>query len=464
MNHPSHSSYPLTRLTRRAFLAATAGAAGGVAAGAQNPQERPARRVPSGEKINLAVIGAGGRGADDMNDLQAAGVNFVALCDCDPRRAAEAFRRYPEARQYTDWRKMLDREKGIEAVLVATPDHNHAIVSIAAMKRGKHVYCEKPLAHSIGEVRQMAKVAAQTGVVTQMGTQGHAFEGTRRAVEVIRSGAIGDVSELHVWTDRPAGWWSQGIPRPKETPPLPAGLDWDVWLGPAAWRPYHPAYVPFAWRGFWDFGTGAIGDMGIHNLDTAYWALELGSPTLVEVKDCSPALTDPASRETAPLWSVIAFHFPARGNRPPVQMTWYDGGKLPPRELFQGEPLLSKDGGSLIIGSKGTLFTRTWHGGENASDMFVLLPRKQFAGYSPPAPSLPRTQSHHQEWVDACRGQGTTQSHFGYAAALTEALLLGNVALRTGKKIAWDATKMQAKNCPEATPFLHPAFRKGWKL
>jgi predicted dehydrogenase len=349
-------------------------------------------------------------------------------------------------------------------VLVATPDHNHAIVSIAAMKRGLHVYCEKPLAHSIWEARQMAKVAAETGVVTQMGTQGHAFEGTRRAVEVVRSGAIGDVTELHVWTDRPAGWWPQGILRPRDRPPVPDGLDWDVWLGPATVRPYNPAYVPFAWRGFWDFGTGAIGDMGIHNLDTAFWALDLGLPTVVEVKDCSPALSTPEMQETAPLWSVIELRFPARGSSPPVRMTWYDGGKLPPQELFQGEPLISKDGGSLIIGSKGTLFTRTWHGGEDDSDMFVLLPRKQFEGVHLPAPTLPRTSGHHQEWVNACHGQGKALSHFGYAALLTEALLLGNVALRTGKKIEWDAHSMRARSCPEADAYLHPKFRKGWTL
>src|SRR6185369_9688541 len=283
--------------------------------------------------INLAVVGAGGRGADNINDLSGTGVNIVALCDCDRKRAAESFRRYPDARQYTDWRKMLEKEKGIEAVLVATPDHNHAIISIAAMHHGKHVYCEKPLAHSIWEAREMARVAASTGLVTQMGTQGHAYEGTRVAVEVLRAGMIGDVTELHVWTDRPAGWWPQGVARPVEAPPVPPELDWDVWLGPAPMRPYNPAYVPFVWRGFWDFGTGAIGDMGIHNLDTAFWALELGVPTVVEVKDCASATTAPSMKETAPLWSVIEFHFPARKSLPAVKMTWYDGGKLTPKEL-----------------------------------------------------------------------------------------------------------------------------------
>ncbi len=297
-----------------------------------------------------------------------------------------------------------------------------------------------------------------------MGIQGHAFEGTRRAVEVIRAGAIGEVKEVHVWTDRPAGWWAQGIERPKETPPVPQGLDWDVWLGPAPWRPYNPAYVPFAWRGFWDFGTGAIGDMGIHNLDTAYWALELGLPTLIEVKDCSPAMGSAAMKETGPLWSILELRFPARGTQPPVTVTWYDGGKLPPEELFQGEPRISNDGGSLIIGSKGTLFTRTWSGGETAADMFVLLPRKQFEGYQPPSPTLPRTPSHQIEWVNACRGEGKALANFGYSAMLTEALLLGNVALRSGGKVEWDGARMRARGNPEAAPYIHPEFRAGWTL
>jgi predicted dehydrogenase len=310
----------------------------------------------------------------------------------------------------------------------------------------------------------MAKVARKEGVVTQMGTQGHAFPGTRRAVEVIRSGVLGDLTELHVWTDRPAGWWAQGVRRPSETPPIPETLDWDVWLGPAPERPYHPAYVPFKWRGFWDFGTGAIGDMGIHNLDTAFWGLELGPPESVEVKDCSPPLRDPASAESAPLWSIIELRFPARGTKPPVRMTWYDGGKLPPAELFQGAKPAKKDGGSLVIGSKGTLFTRTWHGGLDESDMFQLLPAESFKHYQPPSPTLTRPRSHHQEFVDACYGRGEAHSNFSYAAVLTESLLLGNVALRTGQRIDWDPKRMRARGCPEADAFLRPRPRKGWSF
>jgi predicted dehydrogenase len=456
-----------TPLSRRAFLAGAASLAGGLSAcrSAGPVRAGAAPRPPAGRALNVAIIGAGGRGKNNLDALAATGaVNVVAICDCDQRQAGDAVKQFPDATRFTDWRRLLDSDAPIDAVAVSTPDHNHAVIAIAAMRRGKHVYCEKPLARSIFEAREMARVAAEQGVVTQMGTQGHAYEGTRRAVEVLRAGVIGDVTELHVWTDRPAGWWPQGIRRPAETPAVPDGLDWDVWLGPALERPYHPAYVPFKWRGFWDFGTGAIGDMGIHNLDTAYWGLELGAPESVVVTACSPALTDPAMQDTAPLWSVIELRFPARAGRPAVTMTWYDGGKLPPQDLFQGEKLITRDGGSLVIGSKGTLFTRTWHGGQNEKDMFLLLPRRQFAEVTPATQTLPRVASHHQEWVDACLGKGEALSNFGYAARLTEALLVGNLALRTGKPIRWDPAGMRAIDSPEADALIRPELRSGWRL
>ena len=450
-------------ISRRRFLAASAAVASGALCG-------PARAARgSDQKLRIAVVGAGGRGAEDLKGVSTE--HIVALCDCDARNAAESFRKYPSAKIYSDWRKLLDAEaKNIDAVIVATPDHNHAIVSVHAMKLGKHVYCEKPLAHSIWEARQMAKAAAENKVMTQMGTQGHAFPGTREAIEVMRSGVLGEVRELHVWTDRPAGWWPQGVARPTDTPPVPQGLDWDLWLGPAPYRPYNPAYVPFKWRGRWDFGTGPIGDMGIHNLDTAFWGLELTAPTRARVKDCQPALDAPEMKESPPLWSILEFDFPARGNKPPVKMTWYDGGKLPPKELFHGEPIPIRDGGSLVVGSKGTLLTRTWHGGEDKSNWYVLLPRKQFADYQPPVPKLPPPKvepgqsAHHQEWIAACKGEGTPLSNFGYASVLTESLLIGNVALRVGNEIQWDAQNMHATNCPEANTFIHPQFRDGWSL
>jgi len=428
------------------------------------PQGAIVRSTRANEKVNVGVVGVGGRGGDDLHELESTEANIVALCDCDQRRAAASLHRYPGAKHYTDWRKMLEQQKDLDAVLVATPDHNHAIVSVHAMRLGKHVYCEKPLAHSVWEARLMARTAAENKVATQMGTQGHAFPGTRQAVEVVRSGAIGDVRELHVWTNRPKGWWPQGITRPKDTPAVPKGLDWDIWLGPAPERPYNPAYVPFKWRGFWDFGTGAIGDMGIHNLDTAFWALELTAPTSVRVKDCSPAMGSEPMKETAPLWSIMELQFAARGDKPAVKMTWYDGGKLPPVELFHGEPVPDGDGGSLLIGSKGRLLTRTWHGGENPGNWFVLLPRRQFEGYKPPQPTLPRVASHHAEWIDACRGRGKALSNFGYASVLSESLLLGNVALRAGGNIQWDAKQMRAIGCPAAEPILKPEFRGGWDI
>ena len=415
--------------------------------------------------MRVAVIGVGGRGMNDLEAVAASpGASIVALCDCDERQAVAAIKAFPQAARFTDWRRLLDRRDDFDAVVVATPDHNHAIVSIEAMRRGKHVYCEKPLAHSIFEAREMARVAREAGVVTQMGTQGHAYEGTRRAVEVLRSGALGDVKELHVWTDRPAGWWAQGILRPADRPPVPAGLDWDVWLGPAPDRPYNDAYVPFKWRGFWDFGTGAIGDMGIHTLDTAYWGLQLGPVVSARIKDCSPSPGHPSLRETAPLWSILEVTFAAEAGKAPVTMTWYDGGKLPPPDLFNGEKLITRDGGSLIVGSKGTLFTRTWHGGQNEKDMFLLLPTRQFEGFVSPTPTLPRTTGHHEEWVSACLGRGKALSDFGYAASLTEALLVGNLALRTGKSIEWDTAAMRAVNAPEADTFIRPAFRPGWSF
>jgi predicted dehydrogenase len=283
------------------------------------------------------------------------------------------------------------------------------------------------------------------------------MEGSRRAVETIRAGAIGDVSAIHVWTDRPAGWWPQGIERPTDTPPVPESLSWNLWLGPAAERPYHPIYVPFKWRGFWDFGTGAIGDMGVHNLDTAYWALELDTPLSAEVKESSEA-----TRDCPPEKSVIELKFAAREKRSEVTLTFYDGKQLPPRDLFLGEE--PSDNGSLVIGTKGTLFTRTWHGGESEKDMFWLLPRKQFADYAPPAPTLPRTTEHHAEWIAACKGGPPAQSNFDYASRLTETLLVGLLAVRTGKRIDWDTAAMKARGCPEADPFIHPQFRKGWEL
>src|SRR4051794_15547215 len=307
--------------TRRTFLQEAAALAAGVSLSSPLMLHAAKRQVAANEKLAIGVIGAGGRGWDNLQEVQSE--RIVAIADVDDERATDAFKKFPNATRYRDFRKMLDKEKSLDAVVVSTPDHMHAVAAIAAMHRGLHVYCEKPLARTIFEARQMSEVAQQTGVVTQMGTQGHAMEGTRRAVEVVRSGAIGDVRELHVWTDRPAGWWPQGEERPKDSPPVPKTLDWETWLGPAPFRPYNPVYVPFKWRGRWDFGTGRIGDMGVHNLDTAYWALNLGLPTTAEVVSTSQKTDD-----CPPLESTIEIQYPARGSAPPVKLLFYDGKRL----------------------------------------------------------------------------------------------------------------------------------------
>ncbi len=288
------------------------------------------RRIAPSEKLNIAGIGVGGRGGDDLQGVESE--NIVALCDVDWQSAAGAFRRYPNARKYRDFREMLDKEgDGIDAVVVATPDHVHAVASMAAIRKGKHVYCEKPLTRTIHEARALTLAAREAKVATQMGNQGMAFEGNRLIKEWIWDGAIGDVREVHVWSDRPTHqgklplWWAQGIERPADTPAVPDHLDWDLWLGPAPYRPYHPAYVPFRWRGWWDFGSGGLGDMGIHNLAPVFSALKLGAPTSVHASSTA------VYEETLPLASTVHYEFPARGNMPPVMVHWYDGGLIAAR-------------------------------------------------------------------------------------------------------------------------------------
>jgi predicted dehydrogenase len=349
---------------------------------------------------------------------------------------------------------MLELEKALDAVVVTTPDHTHAAAAIMAMKMGRHVYCEKPLTRAIHEARLMRETAARHGVATQMGNQGHSYDSTRRVVEIVQSGAIGSVREVHVWTDRPI--WPQGIDRPADTPPVPAGVDWDLWLGPAPQRPYHPSYLPFNWRGWWDFGTGALGDMGCHNIDTAYWALKLGLPSAVEAESSG------VNSETFPKWSIIKYEFPARGSLPPVRFTWYDGGKLPARELFDGVALRNNElpkNGTIMVGDKGKIVLRDW----NANN-FLLLPQEKFAEFKGPAQSIPRAESHYKEWIAACKGGPPAMSNFDYAAALTETALLGNLALRCGRRIEWDAKNMKAIGCAEADALIRPSYRAGWSL
>jgi len=437
------------QLTRRELLKTTSLAGGlGMIGGVWPAGEARASQTPK-EKLRVASIGCGGMGGSDLGSIaDCPGVEIVALCDVDTARAAEAFRRFPNVPKYDDFRRMLDREgKRIDAVHVSTPDHVHAVASSMAMRMGKHVYCQKPLTRTVSEARSLMLTARRMKVVTQMGTQGH--PGYTRAVEIIQSGAIGPVREVHVMTDRPI--WPQGISRPTDTPPVPATLAWDLWLGPARYRPYHPAYLPFAWRGWWDFGTGALGDMACHLMDAAFWALNLTYPITVEAEG------DPLLPDSAPNWSIIRWEFPARGEMPAVRLVWYDGGKMIPADLLEGETIDKGFNGSLFVGDRGKAFVP--HGGDAK-----LLPESQFRGYEAPAPFLARSPGHYREWVDACKGGGKTASNFDYAAPMTESILLGNVAFRLGKKLEYDWKHMRCPNAPEADRFIRHSYRRGWKL
>ena len=410
-------------------------------------------------KLNIAGVGVGGQGGHDVNEFSSE--NIVALCDVDAAHAAHVFKKYPNAKRYQDFRQMLDQDKSIDAVVVGTPDHLHAIVSVTAIKHGKHVYCEKPLTRTVYEARAVAKAAREAKVATQMGNQGMAFEGNRLINEWLWAGAIGPVREVHVWSDRPTHrgkmplWWPQGVERPKDTPPVPDTLDWDLWLGPAPVRPYHPAYVPFRWRGWWDFGTGGLGDMGIHNLAPVFSALKLGAPDTVQ------ASSTPVFAETVPLAAIVHYQFPARGDMPPVQLHWYDGGLLPERPAELGEnPVLDAEDGIIFVGDKGKMLVKGW-GGEHPR----LIPESADKAYQRPPKTLPRSIGHYKEWVQACKSGSPTRSNFDFAGPLTEAVLLGSVCIRNGgDKLVWDSANLKITNDKDANNYLHYEYRKGWSL
>ena len=426
--------------------------AAGIASVGSGTVAMTARGASPNDRLNLAIVGCGGQGAENLGKV--AGENIVAVCDVDEKRAADAFDHHQKAKRFRDYRKMLDElHQQIDAVVVSIPDHMHAPVSLAAMELGKHVYCEKPLTWSIDEARRMASLATEKQLATQMGTQGMAADRARAGIEIIRSGVLGNVTELHVWTDRPAGWWPQGIDRPAEKPPVPRSLDWNLWLGVALARPYHPAYCPFKWRGWKDFGTGAVGDMGIHNAAMPFAALELGPPTSAEILE-----TSGLKPETFPSWARVKLEFAASGARGPIALYWYDGGQKPPAELVSGHKLAAN--GAIVVGTKGTLSSVEWTGGD-----WALLPEDRFRDFKAPAHSRPRApgQSHHREWLAACRGGAPAFCRFdGFASKLTEAMLVANLALRTGRKILWNAEAMEAQGCPEASPFIKREYRAGW--
>jgi predicted dehydrogenase len=412
---------------------------------------RLVRGTEANEKLNVAGIGVGGRGAADVNG--AASENIVALCDVDEKHAAQTFERYPEAKRYKDFRKMLDKmQNKIDAVVIGTPDHTHAPPGVMAMKLGKHCYCEKPLTHSVYEARMMAKVARDKKLVTQMGTQIHAGGNYRRVVELVQTGTIGSVREVHVWL----GANFNGPPKPtdmsqpdapSDSPPVPETLDWDLWLGPASYRPYHPAYAPFGWRYWWNFANGQLGDFFCHYCDLAFWALKLRHPISVEAEG-------PVHPESAARWTIARQEYPARGELPPVTLTWYSGGGYP---AFVKEGKVPQWGNAvLFIGSSGMLIADYgWH---------QLLPEDKFADFERPDPFIPDSIGHHREWVQACKTGGPTTCNFDYSGALTEAALLCNVALRTGRKIVWDAKNLKAVGCPEADVLIRREYRKGWIL
>ncbi|MCH2124448.1 MAG: Gfo/Idh/MocA family oxidoreductase [Pirellulaceae bacterium] len=444
----------MSRLTNRRQLLSTAVATGAgfwVGGSTDRVQGRSA-----GDKLNVAVVGAGKGSVGGVANLPAMGnENVVAICDIDDQYAGEAFEKNPQARRWKDYRQMLEQQKDIEAVVVSTPDHTHAPISLMAMRMGKHVYCEKPLARTIYEARLMAETAKATGVVTQMGNQGTSHAHFLTGVRAIQSGALGQVREVQCWTDRPT--WPQGIERPTESPPVPAHVDWNLFLGPAPQRPYHPAYHPFIWRGWWDFGTGVLGDMVCHVANLAYLGLQLEYPDSVEVK------SSPVNDETGPQWCVMRYHFPARGDLPPVRLHWYEGVKPEPylgqvRPLSYGHALASN--GCLIIGDRGAILTENMY-----CTIWKFLPEERYLDYVAPEATRPTSSGHHQEWIRRCKGQDVhVHSDFQYAAKLTESLLVGNLALRVGEKIEWDGPNMKAKNCPAADQYIRPEYHNGWTL
>jgi predicted dehydrogenase len=443
------------KMQRRRFLQASAAAAG--AGYFLNFGLTESRAQDSANnRLNIAIIGAGGQGGGNAGNV--AGENIVALCDVHEQRAAGSFNRWPKAERYKDFRIMLDKQKNIDAVVVSTPDHVHAHASIMAMRLGKHCYTEKPLTHSVWEARQMKDTAQKFRVATQMGNQGTSNNTLREAVEVLRAGAIGEVREIHVWTNRPI--WPQNIDRPKESNPVPKDLDWDLWIGPAPHRPFHAGpqfprqgtYAPFSWRGWWDFGTGALGDMACHTMNLPNMALRLGAPTAV-----SANVAHPVNNETAPMGCTVTYEFPQRNGLPACRLYWYER-RLPDEKLFHGQK--PSGSGILMIGSKGTMYSNSDYGGA-----YRLLPEGNFPNFRPPAPTLPRSPGHHAEWIRACKGGPPAMSNFvDYAGPLTEMVLLGNVAIRAGQRLVWDSAKLQVTNMPAAAQYIRREYRKGWEL
>ncbi len=433
-------------MTRRSFLAGTSAALAGLALAPRSGKASTVFQSPN-ERLNIAAIGVGGQGRANLEGM--ASENIVALCDVDEDRAAGAFDRWPDARRFQDFRVMFDEMANeIDAVIVSTPDHTHAVAALPAMQLGKHVYIEKPLTWSVKEARVLRDAARRYGVASQMGNGGMASENLRRVSEMIWDGAIGQVHTVHVGTDRPI--WPQGMNRPDGSQSIPDHLDWDLWLGPAPERPFHSSYLPFNWRGWWDFGTGALGDMACHNMNIANYALQLGAPTRVEV-----VRQEGMTGEAAPNSSVIKYEFPARGAMEPVTMYWYDGGERPdvPEDLPEDTDLGVHENRTFFVGTDGYLTS-------NAQ----LLPQSRMEDYEMPDQVLPRSVGHREEFIQACKGGPAAMANIEYAAPFTEMVLLGNIALRYGEPIVWDSENLQVTNSGTANEYVHREYRDGWSL
>ncbi|MEZ6148225.1 MAG: Gfo/Idh/MocA family oxidoreductase [Planctomycetaceae bacterium] len=433
------------RLTRRDFLhGVTAASLVGPLAGRTFGQPRSANQT-----VNIACVGVGGKGGSDLRETSV-GHNIVAICDIDENTLTGAAELFPKARKYTDWRKLLE-QSDIDAVTISTPDHMHAPVTVSAMQLGKHVFTQKPLTHNVYESRCMAEIAADKGLVTQMGIQHHATARLKLAVHAIQDGVIGPVSEVHAWTDRPGTFWKQGLTRPDHSDPVPAHVHWDEWLGVAPERPYVTGlYHRFHWRGWWDFGTGALGDMGCHLLDPVVNALELGPPSTVRAEGPEP------NPESGPLECIVHYDFPGtKHTTDNVHVVWYEAGKQPPRELFQApDDWAGSQNGVLYVGEKGNLFV-------GFPEMPELFPQEKYADYQWPEIE---DHNHYTEWTSAIIGEGKTSCPFSYSGPLTETVLLGNVAFRTGETIHWDSENLKATGCQAADRFLREEYRPGWEV